>query len=259
MTNPVLTAWNRLQEPCDDYLRHRWVEHAANINPFFPEQLSPCETPAAGTCPALPCLGALPRHTHLECSISDKAIFESFLCFSVALQFRAVLFYFLFYFFKFYFVWFFLLFFFLRIWRLSYDRYTHISYFLCQHVPIKFRSLFVLLWLIFKGIENDAEVIAGKIDLTVLHKCQQCQGNAFREVTIRALTRKARCAHSLYPLNRLTPAQGISKTMQKMRCYIKHDSGPDCSGTSQMCREDPGWKSLGSWRGLGPWCLPLEK
>jgi len=25
MTNPVLTAWNRLQEPCDDYLRHRWV------------------------------------------------------------------------------------------------------------------------------------------------------------------------------------------------------------------------------------------
>lgn len=154
---------------------------------------------------------------------------------------------------------FFSFFFFLRIWRLSYDRYTHISYFLCQHVPIKFRSLFVLLWLIFKGIENDAEVIAGKIDLTVLHKCQQCQGNAFREVTIRALTRKARCAHSLYPLNRLTPAQGISKTMQKMRCYIKHDSGPDCSGTSQMCREDPGWKSLGSWRGLGPWCLPLEK
>lgn len=25
MTNPVLTAWNRLQEPCDDYLRHHWV------------------------------------------------------------------------------------------------------------------------------------------------------------------------------------------------------------------------------------------
>lgn len=53
---------------------------------------------------------------------------------------------------------------------------TCISYFLCQHVPVKFRSLFVLLWLIFKGIKNDAEVIAGKIDLTVLHKCQQRQG-----------------------------------------------------------------------------------
>lgn len=39
---------------------------------------------------------------------------------------------------------------------------THILYFLWQHVPIKFRSLFVLLWLIFKVIENDAEVIAGK-------------------------------------------------------------------------------------------------
>lgn len=73
----------------------------------------------------------------------------------------------------------------------------------------KFRSLFVLLWLIFKVIENDAEVIAGKIDLTVLHKCQQRQGNAFREVTIRALMGKARCAHILYPLNRLTPAPGI--------------------------------------------------
>ncbi|KAF4788259.1 hypothetical protein TURU_162270 [Turdus rufiventris] len=34
---------------------------------------------------------------------------------------------------------------------------------------------------VMTGIENDAEVIAGKIDLTVLHKCQQCQGNAFRE------------------------------------------------------------------------------
>lgn len=100
---------------------------------------------------------------------------------------------------------------------------TRISYFLCQHVPIKFRSLFVLLWLIFKGIKNDAEVIAGKIDLTVLHKCQQQQGNTFRVVTIPALAVKARCAHRLYPLNRLTPAPGISNTRQKMQCYIKHD------------------------------------
>lgn len=60
---------------------------------------------------------------------------------------------------------------------------ARISYSLWQHVPIKFRSLFVLLWLIFKVIENSAEVIAGKIDLTVLHKCQQCQGDTFREVT----------------------------------------------------------------------------
>lgn len=60
---------------------------------------------------------------------------------------------------------------------------ARISYSLWQHVPIKFRSLFVLLWLIFKVIENSAEVIAGKIDLTVLHKCQQRQGDTFREVT----------------------------------------------------------------------------
>lgn len=112
---------------------------------------------------------------------------------------------------------------------------TPISHFLCQHVPIKFRSLFILLWLIFKVTENDAEVIAGKIDLTVLHKCQQSQGNAFREVTICVLTGKARCAHRLYPLNRLTPAPGISKTMQKLRRYIKHDCTPDYSATLQMC------------------------
>lgn len=77
---------------------------------------------------------------------------------------------------------------------------ARIPYFLWQHVPIKFRSLFVLLWLIFKVIENSAEVIAGKIDLTVLHKCQQRQGDTFREVTIRALRgrRGERTYYTLY-------------------------------------------------------------
>lgn len=37
MTNPVLTAWNRLQKPCDDYFRHCWAQCVANINPFVPE------------------------------------------------------------------------------------------------------------------------------------------------------------------------------------------------------------------------------
>lgn len=133
---------------------------------------------------------------------------------------------------------------------------TRISYFLCQHVPIKFRSLFVLLWLIFKVIENDAEVIAGKIDLTVLHKCQQHQGNVFREVTIHARMGKARCARRLYPLNRLTPAPGISKTMQKMWPFIKHDSGPDCSTTVTDVLKAVLWgswmKKLGLLVGTGP-------
>lgn len=40
MTYPVLTAQNRLQKPCDDYLRHRWVQHAADINPVFQEYQS---------------------------------------------------------------------------------------------------------------------------------------------------------------------------------------------------------------------------
>lgn len=143
---------------------------------------------------------------------------------------------------------------------------ARISYFLWQHVPIKFRSLFVLLWLIFKVIENGAEVIAGKIDLTVLHKCQQRRGDTFREVTIRALTGKARRAHILYPLDRLTPARGISKTMPKMRCYLKRDSGPDCSTTltdvlNAAC-EDGGRRSLGSWRSAacgGPWGCGLRQ
>lgn len=98
---------------------------------------------------------------------------------------------------------------------------AHILYFLWQHVPIKFRSLFVLLWLIFKVIESGTEVIAGKIDLTVLHKCQQREGDTFQEVTIYTLNRNARRAHVLYPLNRLTPAQGISKNNAKNAVLCK--------------------------------------
>lgn len=92
---------------------------------------------------------------------------------------------------------------------------AHILYFLWQHVPIKFRSISVLLWLIFKVIESSTEVIAGKIDFTVLHKCQQHGGDTFQEVTICTLSRSARQAHISYPLSRLTPAQGISNNNAK--------------------------------------------
>lgn len=179
-------------------------------------------------CSALPCPGVLCPQAHLRSHISDYFLkdyfFKSLLCFNVVLQFGAVLqamiaLFILFYFFP--------PFFFLKN-KGSVVTGNCISYFLWQHVPIKFISLFVLLWLIFKVIENGTEVIAGKIDLTVLHKCQQRQGDTFREVTIRALTAKARQAHVSYPSNRLTPARGIWKTMPKMRHYIKRDSGPGC-------------------------------
>lgn len=66
-----------------------------------------------------------------------------------------------------------------------------ILYFLWQHVPIKFRSISVFIWLIFKVIESGTEVIAGKIDFTVLHKCQRRKGDTFQEVTICTLSRSA--------------------------------------------------------------------